>query len=165
MSNHPVQIRGATNNDAGFIFDTWLNSFRRSHHTRGIEGPVYYDEQRRIIETLLPRCSVLMACDSKYPTSLFGYAVAEIIDNLLVLHWVYMREALRDHGIGTQLVKTYLDAEPGLAAIIYTHQTKAGRKWDEKMRERAPMTEHNGRMPVIYNPYLMYRTLGAAWRS
>lgn len=157
-------IRPAHAADVPFILDSWLNSFRHAYHTRGMDGPVYFQEQRRVVETLLRRCSVLVACDSGEPSSVWGYAVGEEIDSYLVVHFVYVRAGFQDHGIGTDLMKAFLAASPHTVALVYTHQTKAGRRWAEKMAPRAP--ERNGApVPVVYNPYLMYRTLGAGWSA
>lgn len=165
MSAARVLVRAAQPGDLPFILDTWLSSHRQSHHVRGIEGVVYYREQRRVAETLLQRATTLVACDPESPTTIWGWAIAEEVDAYLVLHFVYVRGGFQDVGIGTKLVSAFLGAAKGAVALVYTHQTKAGRKWADKMAERAPMTAHNGRLPVIYNPYFMYRTLGAAWSS
>lgn len=160
-----ILVRAAIASDIPFIMNAWLSSFRQSYHVRGLEGPVYYNEQRRVAETLLQRASVLVACDPESPTTIWGWAIGEEVDCYLVVHFIYVRGGFQDLGIGTHLVQTFLDGSLGCVALVYTHQTKAGRKWAEKMSERAPQTEHNGRMPVIYNPYFLYRTLGAAWAN
>jgi GNAT superfamily N-acetyltransferase len=163
MNAHPVSIRAATRDDIPFIMDSWLSSHRQSYHVRGIEGQVYYREQRRVCEVLLQRGAVLMACDVTHPTSIFGWCCCEVVDRYLVVHFVYVRGGFQDLGIGTKLVKLCLDQEPGLAAVVYTHQTKAGRRWAEKMAPRAPEVVEGTTMPVVYNPYFLYQTLGAQW--
>lgn len=160
-----VLFRAANTTDLPFILDSWLSSFRQSYHVRGLEGPVYYNEQRRVAETLLQRATVLVACDPESPTTIWGWAIGEEVDSFLVVHFVYVRGGFQDYGIGGHLVSTFLAGARGAVALVYTHQTKAGRKWAEKMAERMPQTEHNGRMPVIYNPYFLYKTLGAAWAN
>ena len=164
MSAQPVLLRAGTPGDIPFILKSWLSSFRHSYHVRGIEGPVYFAEHRRIVEALIPRCGVLVACDRQDPTMIYAFLVSEVIDKALVVHWVYVRSTFQDFGIGTKLIAEVLKHEPDLVAIIYTHQTKAGRKWAGKMQDRTPFLPTSDgseiRMPVIYNPYLMYRTLG-----
>lgn len=169
----PILVRAAAKADLSFILDSWLSSFRHAYHVRGVEGPTYFKEHRRVLETLLQRCTVLVACDQESPSTIYGYIVAEMIDHFLTVHWVYVRGAktggFQDLGIGTYLLKQFLNASEvkrDAIALVYTHQTKSGRKWAEKMAPRMPDTEHgNGRMPIIYNPYFLYRTLGAAWNS
>lgn len=159
-----VLFRGALAGDIPFILDSWMSSYRQSYHVRGVEGPVYYREQRRVCETLLLRASTLVACDPESPSTIWGWAVAEEVDESLVLHFVYVRGGFQDLGIGSHLVATFLRASNAVS-LVYTHQTKAGRKWAEKMSEALPMTPHNGRMPAVYNPWLLYRTLGAGWAN
>ena len=157
MGAHPVLLRRAERGDIPLILNSWLNSHRQSFHVRGVEGPVYYAEQRRIIETLMPRSLVLIACDPTMPSSIFGWMVAEVVDEKLVVHFLYVKGAFQDHGVGTALVEALLEQEPDISDLVYTHQTRSGRKWAEKMAERSPD------LSVAYNPFLLYRTLGAAW--
>jgi len=156
MGAHPVTLRAATRTDVPYIMNSWLNSHRHSYHTRGVEGPVYYAEQRKLCELLTTRGTVLIACDTQEPDDIFGWVCAEMVDNMLVVHFMMVKGAFQDHRIGTTLMEALLASEPDCRAILYTHQTKAGRKWAEKMADKTDL-------PVGYNPYFMYRTMGAAW--
>lgn len=156
MGANPVQLRAAIPGDVPYIMHSWLNSHRKSYHVRGVEGTVYFAEQRRIVELLMTRGTVLVACDARDPDCIFGWVCAEMIDNVLTIHFIMVKKAFQDHRVGTTLMEALLESEPETAAIVYTHETKAGRSWASKMVDATEL-------PVGYNPYFLYRTLGAEW--
>lgn len=143
----PVRIRPATESDVSFIFDSWLRSYRGSKSTWGIRNPVYYGSQHRLIEGLVRRCQVLVACNHEDASQLYGYVVAEHIDGCLVVHFAYTKEAYRMLGIAAALLEQYKfnKSKP----TFYTHRTAVV----ERMERR---------IPLVYNPYLAYSafTLG-----
>lgn len=170
MGASPTYIRPAGPGDTAIIRDTWLRSFRHSYHVRGIESEVYAHEHRKIMDLVLtrPSATTLVLCERADPTFVFGWICGEIINNWLVVHFLYVKGPYQDYGSGTALVKEFLDNEPGIRGIVYTHQTKAGRKWAEKMEERLPERDLGDgsppqRLPLIYNPYLLYKTMGPRW--
>lgn len=106
---------------------------------------------------MLSRGLVLVAADRVDPDTIFGWLCAEVVNEDLVVHFIYVRKAFQDHGVGTTLIRELIEMEPDADRVIYTHQTKAGRRWAEKMAERS--SETVGRpIEVGYNPYLLYRT-------
>lgn len=155
MTDIAVNIREAEPGDAAFILSSWLSSHKQSPASWGIEAPTFFAEHRRIAEALLRRCTVLVACDPAEPGIIHAWCVAEEVDSLLVIHFLYVRGGFQDLGIGTTVVQYLLDALPDVAAIAATHMTKSGHSWYRKVKDRAPV-------PVFYNPYLVYRHLGAA---
>lgn len=115
------------------------------------------------MDLLLTRCSVLVLCDNSPQSStnpnpnaeIFGWAAVEIIDGFLIVHFLYVKRAFRDHGVGTQLIKYVLDHEPRLNGIVYTHLTKAGRSWISIVEGRPWLRD----LKLTYNPFLLYRTI------
>jgi GNAT superfamily N-acetyltransferase len=156
MTEVAINIREGEPSDAPFLLSGWLCSHRHSPSSWGIKGPTYYGEHRRIVEALLRRCTVLIACDPAEPAIIHGWCVAEVVDSLLLVHFIYVRGGFQDLGIGTALVKYLLDACPDTPALACTHMTKSGYSWFRKMVRRGTP------VPLIYNPYLVYRSLGAA---
>ena len=158
MGAYPTLLRPAVKGDLPFLLNSWLNCHRHSYHVRGVDGPVYYEGQRRIVEALLKRALVMVACDKVDPDTIFGWCCSEVVNQDLVVHFVYIRSAFQDHGLGTLLVQEVLSMEPNTERLVYTHQTKAGRSWADKMAERAPEGP-DGQLKVVYDPFLLYRTL------
>ena len=103
MSDPPVAIRPAESTDLGFIIDTW----RRSHG--GPSSPlwsfdrdVYFHLMSRHIKALMrePDAMSLVACAPDDPDTVVGWSV--ITGG--TLHYVYVREALRKHGVARKLL-------------------------------------------------------------
>lgn len=158
----PTLLRGAGPADIPLIKDSWLNSFRHSYHVRGVDNQVYYQEHRRIVDELLLRGTTLVMCDATSPSVVFAWMTCEMLNNWMVIHFMFVKGAFQDWGLGTKLVEEVANKEPHMRGIVYTHMTKAGRKWAQKMAERAPLDPHRddgARMPVVYNPYLLYQSL------
>jgi hypothetical protein len=139
--NGPVRIRPATEADVSFIFDSWLRSYRGSKATWGIKNPVYYGSQHKLIEGLLRRCTVLVACNNADSGQLYSYVVTETVEGCLVVHYAYTKEAYRMLGlVGTMLKQIgFAKNKP----TFYTHRTAVAERIERQM-------------PLVYNPYLAY---------
>lgn len=154
---YPTQLRAATYDDLPLIRDSWKKSFRQSYHVRGVPNEVFYRNHDLLMDMLLRRCSVLVICDREHPRHVFAWTCVEIINNDLVVHFLYVKGPYQDFGMGTEMLKSILDEEPTVRRIVYTMETKAGAKWAKKMAQRTDRE-------VEYNPYLLYKTAGAAWQ-
>lgn len=153
----PMYVRSPTGNDAGFLLDSWLKSFRTSWSVKKIPTHLYYVHQRRLVEGLLtsPYSTVLVGCDEESPKVIWGWICAEVVDSALVIHYVYVKELFRSHGLASTLVRMLVEAEQkqgDLRAIMYTHDTKVTNRLIAGLRETGAIPED---MPVVYNPYLL----------
>jgi len=153
VSTLPVEIRRATKRDIPFITSSWLKSFRDGYWARGIPNNIYYYNQHKILEQLLPKGIVLVACNEQDPDQILGYVCAEVVDTALVIHYMYVKHPFRKFGIATKLVMLLEQSEKP-PAIMYTHKTAAAKaiilakelKW-------------------IYNPYLVFDKLPEGWSN
>lgn len=102
---------------------------------------VYYDAQHKLIEALLKRCTVLVACSTTDNTQLMGYVVVEHIDDVPVLHYAYVKHAFRGLGIATLLLTSAEVTGSG----FYTHRTDSAIRIFDKQQSG-----------LVYNPYLAY---------
>ena len=142
-----VRIRAATESDVNFIFNSWLKCYRHSINMRGCENPVYFAQQHKVLEGLCKKASVLIACNSLDISQIFGYSVAEKVDDCMVAHFVYVKDSFRRFGIATQLMEAqgWKKGEP----MFYTHKTNV----TDKLAEKHTM---------VYNPFLAYYAYGLA---
>ncbi len=135
-----VVLRPATADDVSFIFATWLNNFKNSsYHAKRIRKDVFYREHHKVIEDLLPNCSVLVATPSDDSNTILGYIVAEPADN--IVHFTYVKAAFRNLGIAKQLIFASLKLD---TCVKFTH-------WSFVMDELMEKYPH-----LEYNPYLAY---------
>lgn len=143
MSEQVIRIRSLQYGDRNFILNSWLKSYRNSPATDRMENAAYYYEQSRVINDFLDHCPVIIACDPKDPSNIFGYLVYQFIDGYFVLHYIYVKHAFRSKGVGKYLVER-AGFKVGEDTAFYTHHTKAANKMAYKFR-------------FVYNPYLTNR--------
>jgi GNAT superfamily N-acetyltransferase len=141
-----VVYRDANDTDTGFLFNSWLRSYRsNSEWVRAIPAQIYFHNHKRVVAQLLKDAGVLIAANPDDPDQIFGYAVWQpTIGRVAVLHWVYVKEPYRRLGIGTKLVATvrrladHNDALP----LVGTHHTRGWAALAVKWR-------------LVFNPYVL----------
>lgn len=137
----PIKIRPATDNDVPFILNSWLKSYRDNGPiAQNVPNTIYYAGHHKILQKIIRRSQVLVACDEKDESQIFGYASAERIDGHFVLHFVYIKQQFRKMGIGTSLLNMF-EHDPSTVSI-FTHHTR--------MAERMHM-KYN----MVYHPYVI----------
>lgn len=109
MSDKPKWIlRPPNEGDVGFIFNSWLKSYRDAPFVSGIPNTIYYREMHLAIEKVLARANVVIACDPGEPELIFGWGVGEgAKDGTLLLHYLYVKHALRKFGIAKSLEEEF----------------------------------------------------------
>lgn len=135
-------VRPARRSDAAFVASSWLRSYRDAPAVVAVPSRTYFYWQHRVVEALLARSAVLVACSPDDPDTIVGWACAEAMEGALVLHYVYVKHDFRRYGVARALVRALQEAEPGSGQLFATHAT---RKALRVMRD-------NG---VFYNPFLM----------
>ncbi|MEQ9074108.1 MAG: GNAT family N-acetyltransferase [Sandaracinaceae bacterium] len=145
-----IVFRPMLKGDTPFFAHSWLKSFQRSDAVRGVSSETYFYFHHRLLERLLQRSRVVMACEKRDPDRLHGFACFEDLSGTCLLHYVYVRGSRRRLGIGAALIDEALRAcKPLPGALVWTHRTKGSDRWLGKYaRER--------RLAALYNPYLMH---------
>jgi hypothetical protein len=138
--NELVKLRPANENDVGFIFNSWLKSFRKSNFAKNIDNTIYYENHHKLIEKLVKSNPVIVACDSKDETQLFGYICASNSSGILVIHYAYVKHSFRNMGVCKLLLSSFNHSKD--VASIYTHHTNASEKLSSKFNS-------------VYHPYLL----------
>jgi ribosomal protein S18 acetylase RimI-like enzyme len=141
MEKSKCRLRTMVEDDIPFIFNSWLKSYRFSHFGEKITNTIYFQDHHKVLERIVKNSKVLIACDPQDSSQLYGYSVAGEIDDVLVLHFIYVKHTFRNLGIG----KTLLDAlgHDKSSAAVYTHHTRMADKLAAKYN-------------LVYHPYLMF---------
>lgn len=138
--NLPVRLRRADESDIGFIFNSWLRSYRNSIFARNITNITFFSEHHKVIEKLVKHGQLVVACDNEDTTHLYGYICADYVDGIFCLHYMYVKHTYRNLGIGKTLLNAF---EHDIShAAVYTHHTK--------MAERLA-AKYN----MVYHPYIL----------
>jgi ribosomal protein S18 acetylase RimI-like enzyme len=135
-------IRQAIEADVPFIFNSWLKSYRSMART--VSNPVYFEFHHKAIEALLQRSEVLVAVNPADANELYGYIVYEVVQDVPVIHYAYVKQSFRGLGIATALAAKLQVSGGG----FYSHETRAG----------IEVLAHKG-LKFVYNPYLAFGVL------
>ena len=129
----PLELEGR---ETGFVLDSWNRAVARDPiwaaqvGRRGVaRTPIppslslYYHDI--ILKKILTKCTLLVACDPDDPDVIWGY-VAFDAENP-VLHFVYVKGAFRRMGIGTRLLRQFMNGLFGdpLEPVIVSHRTES----------------------------------------
>jgi ribosomal protein S18 acetylase RimI-like enzyme len=147
MKKLPIRLRNMQPDDVNFILNSWLKSFRKAPSVRRMENNAYFHEQSKVIKGLLEKVNILIACDEKDSNNVYGYLVSQRIDNVFVIHYLYVKLSFRNMGIGKMLIRAR-DHELGEVAACYTHHTDTANRLAYKYKFM-----HN---PFILNYYEKY---------
>ncbi len=136
----PIRLRTANPEDIGFIFNSWLKSYRSSSVATKVINTIFFAEQHKLIERLLANATVIIACNDNDPSQIFGWAVAERIQGIFAIHYIYVKHSFRRMGIANELIKAF--GHDGSEAGIYTHYT-------------AHMDQVAPKYNLLYHPYVL----------
>jgi hypothetical protein len=166
----PMLLRSITPRDVALITHSWLSNYRKSWHVKGVSNDVYYGWHHRVLEELLPRATTIVACDPSDLDTVYGWVCAEVIDDLLVIHYVYVKSLVKalegpggkrkGWGVGSMLIKELVKYNPNCRGIIYTHETAAGRDFMRRLWEKGDLPHE-----PLYHPYYLYSSLTPGWAA
>ena len=136
----PITIRDADPADVSFIFSSWLKSFRKGELCQGVDNAIYYSEHHKVIERILRRSTVKIACNPQDPSQIMGYLVYEKLDGIWVFHYCYVKHTFRNLGVARELARA---AEHDFKTLaIASHKTYFAEKILSKYE-------------LIYHPYVL----------
>lgn len=147
-------LRAAKLSDINFLTSSWLRSYRNAPAVSGVPNSTYYYYHHKVLEELLTRCTVMVACFPDRPDQILGYVCAEKFDAGLVIHYLYVKKTFRNFGIARKLVDHLVEAEKP-PKILYTHKTRDMFPIERKLRD-------NG---WEFHPYLLWVSLPERWEA
>lgn len=130
---HPIS-------DCAFVMATWMRAYRDSAFARGVPTPIYNVRQRQRIERTLSRegTRILIACGADAPELIMGWSIT----SPQRLHYIYVKLAYRQQGIGSSLLTAmHDDGSP----MFYSSK---GDVWIEKKLQNEDRWTN-----WIYDPY------------
>jgi len=134
--------------DFAFVVDSWIKSYRKREVRSGVQPAHYQKGQLALIKFLAAHTKVLVACDASQPMYIVGWGCARVSkEGEFQLHYVYVKEDYRNHGIGYQIL-VHLGYRQG-RPIVASHWNFIARDYNLR---------HDN---LFYNPYLT--TLGAQY--
>jgi hypothetical protein len=136
----PVAIRPAEAGDEGFLYRTWLEGHRVGSPAFGlrIRKTAYFKLHHPLVERILSRSRIWIACSYSDPDVIAGYIVAEPPG---VLHWVFIREGFKRMGL-MRLLITAAGLPSNLEGVEFSHDSA---DYYRHLRSRFPK--------AIFNPY------------
>ncbi len=105
----PKMIRPPNPNDLNFIYSSWLNSYNDHNKFQPIKGPAYYGYHKLLINKLLNQSLVSVICNPDDTEQILGYAIYQIQNDSLILHWLYIKYSFRQLGLSKYLINSLLD--------------------------------------------------------
>lgn len=139
-TNLPLTIRDAVEGDVPFIFNSWLKSFRTGSFCQFVDNSIYFTEQHKLIEKLLKRCKLKIACDANDPATIYGYIIYEQIEGIWCFHYVYTKHTFRALGVARELARSVEHDFNTLS--VCTHQNRLISRIAHKYN-------------VLYHPYIL----------
>lgn len=137
----PLQLRSVTNEDVPFIFNSWLKSYRETGLLcKNVSNTIYFDNHHKILQRIVQKAVIMVACAESDPSQIYGYMVAERVEGFLVVHYAYVKHSFRKLGIATAMLKEF--GHDITKASCFTHYTKSSEKLALKFN-------------LVYHPYLI----------
>lgn len=156
-----ILLRPGENADINFIANSWLKSFRNADFVKGVPNKIYYNYHHKLLEELLPRCEVRVACNAERTDQILGWICGEVQGGALVVHFCYVKHPLRRLGIGKKLMES-LRADHGDIPVVYTHKTRLF--WQPPSEaDQKSFRDKVHDWGFVYHPYLAYTGLPDGW--
>lgn len=135
-----ISFRPPDVSDKSFIFNSWLKSFRNSPLAKPLCNEVYFSNHKLIVENILKRSKIVIACSDEDPMQIFGYTIyEELPGGIIIMHYIYTKYTYRKLGIAQQLYDIVVKNDD---PILYSHHTQVVDKVKDKLN-------------LLYDPYRM----------
>jgi hypothetical protein len=139
VNSQPFGIRPAVETDVAFIFNSWLKSYRNTEGS--VSNAVYFQFHHKLIETLLERSDVKVMHQIDDPNEIIGYLCYELVENIPVIHYVYIKNSFRKLNLLEKLLTSGNITKQ--TSGFYTHITPIVKK-----------LVNNNYKQFVFNPYL-----------
>lgn len=142
--------RGLKPSDIPYITSTWMNSFRtNSKFAAGILHRIYSSEHNSIINKVLNKSKVIIACDKDDEDHIFGYMVYENTEaiDLDIFHYIYIKAPFQKKSVALNMIS---DVKKGNNAV-YTHKNEKASWIATKL-----LKDYEN---INYNPYLFFKEI------
>lgn len=91
--------------DAPLVFNSWCSGVRGKYPLSNVDSGSFKEFHRLVLlESLVERCGVRIACSVEDRDFVFGWCVSELVGDTYVVHFVYVKEIFRGFGIAKSLL-------------------------------------------------------------
>lgn len=99
-----IILRSCQMADKAFIFGTFSKThYQMGSNIRGVKRRTFAKHHRIILDGLIERAQMIIACDPEMPEIIYGWNLFERIGAQLCVHYCYVRGSQRRFGIGSRL--------------------------------------------------------------
>jgi len=113
---------------------------RYRHPFADMADNVYFPAQRKELEIMLKASDVLVACNPEDPGHVFGYVLSEKFHTSTVVHFIYVKHAVRKFGIAKMLFDLVAQHQ---STTLVTHVTQTN------------FSRLATKYGLVYDPYLL----------
>lgn len=130
-------IRDASENDIEYIYTNWLKNFRHQSYAAIVQGPIYYDNYKKIIDHILLNAHTKVACLKENQEVILGFMTYQP----KIIHYIYVKDPFRELGVAKSLYQTIFKDDED---VQITHQTK---KIVSILRRK---------QNLVFNPFILF---------
>lgn len=146
-----VMYRDMTPEDANFIYNSWLKSYRDSYAVQGVGNGLYYEYHHDLAKDLMVHSvengGQLIACDPEDPSVIYGYVVYSRINSNPCIHYIYVKHPFRKFGLAQAFIdRVWKDKRN---PCVFTHMTRQGKIIFNKLKDQG--------LEAVFNPYLPFQ--------
>lgn len=126
-----ILIRPVEKSDLPFIYNSWLKSYKISLINRYMDDTQYFAYHHDVFEYILNKstCKCMIAASPSDPQQILGYIVAEHWSAVVLMHWVYVKEAARNVGVARQLEQSVsVEGKPSAYTFFSRYNDKLSRE-------------------------------------
>ena len=106
LSEFPIKLRHAEKADEGFIYSTWLKSYRQSDWAKDMSNDVFFNTHKEIVMDLIEKATVMMIVDEEDDQHLIGYVCYETVGVHSLIHFVYVKFNYRKLGLLSAVISS-----------------------------------------------------------
>lgn len=161
--------------DIRMVTANWMRNYEKGQLVKRINRDVYRDGWHAVLEQIIPRSTILVACHPRSPDVCFGWICGEVVQGgpdprpTLMLHYAYVKHRFKakrsaetggydgGFGIGRQLLQTLVENEDIPGGVVATCLTSQGGGWLSRMVDEGVVDRWE------YDPFLLFSTLPEGW--
>lgn len=106
--NFPKQLRSPHPTDLPFILNSFTESYKDSKYNP-IYGMAYFYYFRLLLNKLISKSLITIICNPDDINQIYGYAIYQIKDDKLIIHWIYIKYTFRKLGLAKYLYNILLN--------------------------------------------------------
>jgi len=114
------KIRRGTTEDANFITNSWMESYRKSDFSKYIPKGIYNIGHHASVKAAIESSIIHVAASNEDDNQIFGWVCVQP-GQTKTLHYIYVKHSFRELGIGTALLEA---SNIFKDAFFFSHLTK-----------------------------------------